>query len=299
MKTVAVTVRGLDAGFAADGSAEERDLGRLPGDAIVRQLLAIPRELPPAAAAAPPALALVADSGEKMEFRRAESGPLFRLTVTGGETDQPIEELQAAYRVRAFIEHYGEDNELTSEMRLPPEVRAAIKETEASADEQRKKRSASAPPVTSFRKTAPRGPALAVAGAGVLIGASVAFAMGPSRSMQIVSAIPVVVGLAFAVWLMTRVNEILLDRTARVIRERAYGRLDDVCGFDEVKFADTFPSSYVESRVLLHMEDRKVDLGRGVWFNSQAARLAECVNDCILLPEAKRKHLRYRRETKR
>jgi len=75
-----------------------------------------------------------------MEFRRLKPGRMLRMTVTNGEQDLSIDEMQAVYRVRLFVEHHGEETEHTAEVRLSPEIRQAIMEKEERLDEERHRR---------------------------------------------------------------------------------------------------------------------------------------------------------------
>jgi hypothetical protein len=275
MKTVAVSVCGLDAGFAPDGSAGPRDLGRLDVEAVAARVLALPREVP--AAGTPPAILLAGRDGARLEIRRHESGPLLHLGAGGGEGDRAVGEEAARAEVRAFVECHGEERAPVAGGIRPP--------------------AGSTPLAVTFRKLSPRGPGIGAAAAGIAIGAALAITIGPGALTQVVASIPSLAGIAVAAFLMTRTHELTVDPQLGSISERAFGRRREVCRLDTVKQADAKVVDRGLANVVLRIDTG--DRSLGYWPASRANRIAEIVNDCIFLPEERRRLLRYRREDRR
>ncbi|MCU0726550.1 MAG: hypothetical protein MUE73_12295 [Planctomycetes bacterium] len=264
MKTVPVSVRGLGAGGGADGSPEPRDLGFLDADAVAARLRALFGEGP--AKGAPPVILLTGRDGARLEVRRQDGGLL--LAVTGGG-ERAVSEDEAEAGVRAFVEAHGGEGPAPA----APE-----------------------PPAATFRKLAPRGPAMGAAAVGIVIGASLGMATAGSGVAQFFAALPALAGIVVAGYLMTRTHDLTIDPRLGSITERTFGRRREVCRLDAVKHADAMASDRGLAGVVLRIPGG--DRSLGYWPTSRAKRIAEVVNECIGLPEERRKLLRYRRESR-
>lgn len=235
MKTVSASLR---------GPGGPRDLGSLHADAGVRHLLGLRHDHGHREA---PLLRLDGHGGMWLELELAEQG--FILSMKDGEQRLPVDEMHAANRVRLFVEHYGDDTELTSEVRLPPEVRERIRKQEQALDRKRRERMATAPERAVFRRRK-----------------------------------------------LIRSHEIVVDRGAGAIIERAGRRGREICRLAEVAAADVEREKGGAWRVTVRIgEEGESPLGGGSWSEEDAVRIAEAVNDAIDLSEGRRKFLRYRR----
>jgi len=152
MKTVSGILTGVDRSLAATGRDEPIELGRVDADVCVRHLLGLPGRESAEEDDCAPSLSLRGRRGMWLTLIRKDPGRILRLTMKDGEQDHRIDEIQATGRVRLFVEHWGEETELTEEIRLPPEVREMIAARERSIDEARRIRTADGPPRIVFRR---------------------------------------------------------------------------------------------------------------------------------------------------
>jgi hypothetical protein len=158
-----------------------------------------------------------------------------------------------------------------------------------------------------LRRTAPartvwrKRPYLAAA-TGVLLGGlafgAAAGALGPGLPAGAAAALPAVVGFVLGAWLYFRGCELAVDRRAGLVTERVLGRWREICPLAALKQADVEEAGAGRGIVLLAIEgvDREQEAGGGPWPIGTARAIAECLNDCIGLPEERRGRLRYRRE---
>jgi hypothetical protein len=300
MKTVVGTVRGLDGNLSFTGSPDTRELGRMHADKGVRYLLGMPREVPPLEGdACPPTFKLEGRRGMWIELVRRESGQTLYLTMKDGEQDLPMDEMQAAYRVRLFIEHWGEETDLTSEIRLSPEARKELLDKERALDEERRLRLEDAPVRSEFEKRTHLVHsvlALLVA-AGLAVVLVVLLGLQPAQIAA--AAALVVLGLLTALVLFLRRQSVVIDREGGNVLEKSPGTKKKAHPLAEIVQADLGRPK--EGRgsdlchVLLRSEEGAKSLGTASWSREEAAEIAEAINDAIELPESKRKFLRYRR----
>lgn len=301
MKTVAGAYRGLDDSMTPTGSPDRTDLGRLHDDAAVSRLLGMPRavaaDLDPAAH---PALVLTGRSGVALEFRRGPGRKELLLTVTGGETDLPVDDIQATYRIRAFVDFWGEETELTDEIRLPPEARAALANRERHLDERREAGLAGAAPRTVFRQPPRLRPPLFLVLAGIAFGLSALVSPGPVLATGIVALLLILVGGGLGIASLVTRPEIVVDRSEGRVRGRHAGRRGDGLPIDDMEEADVEVLDDGKARVFVRLRaDGGVrTLDSGAWSAEQAGRIAEAINDAVRLPEARRKLLMYRRTSR-
>jgi hypothetical protein len=177
------------------------------------------------------------------------------MTVTDGEQDHPIDEMQAVYRTRLFVEHHGEDTEYTAEIRLPPEVRAKIRDHEEDLDEARRRRLRTEALRRVFRKR------------GSILKLFRGYTLVVDRKQD-------------AVFELRRGRDHLLFKLEDVYRA-------DVEGIGER------PDCRVVVELTDGTEDHPV--GKVHWSEGDAVEIAEAINDGIDLSESLRKLLRYRR----
>jgi hypothetical protein len=298
MKTVEGAYLGLDESMQPTGTTEERDLGRLHEDAAVSHLMGMPRsisgELDPSLL---PRLRLKGRGDVFLTLARSAKAEEFLLTVTGGETDLPVADIQATYRVRAFVEYWGEETELTEEIRLSPEAREALANQEHQLDARREECLQSAAPRTIFRQRPRLRPALLIAFGGIAFGLSALVSPGPAAATGAVALALILLGGVLGILSLLGRQELEVDRDAGVLREGRGNRRSDLHRLSEVEQSDVDPKPGGRAHVLVRLGDDRGTrvLGSSLWPVDQAERIAEAVNDAVRLPESQRKLLQYRR----
>lgn len=307
MKTVSASLRAVDDNLRFAADAAVRPLGPVHADALVRYVFGLPHDVPAEVAADPdraPGLFLEGRHGQWLRLVRREKGSDLRLSVKDGETDLLLPEIQAVYRVRSFVEHWGEDTELTAEIRLPPEAREMIADRERTEDETRRRRMAEAAPRDVFVKRPWLRPAVAVLVGAFLYGlayaAALLFLPDFSPTAQMAGAAVLLFGLLLSPWLFFRKYEIVVDREHGEVREHLIGKERPLARLADLRHADVVgldgrrPER--ECRVLLvRNDDGEIEVGHGGWSGRHATQIAESINDSIDLPAARRKVLAYRR----
>jgi hypothetical protein len=264
MKTVVGQVRGVDENLRFTGTAEPTSLGQQSSDIWVAYLNSLPREFPPGEEdGSAPVLHLIGKSDMWLELRRKEPGEILWLSMKDGEQDYRVTEMQAIERIRLFVRYWGEETELTGEIRLPPDVRARIALEESAKDEIRRQRVDQAPK-------------------------QVAFGMRASRI------------LPFKTYELTVDREAGNITERSLGRPKEICRLEDVRESD-VRGYEKGDASGRHFRVVVSHGESSTEkqLGRSGWTLEEAVRIAETVNDAVDVPESRRKFLRYRREQKK
>ena len=193
----------------------------------------------------------------RLELCRRMPGRTFHLTMKDGEQNVAIDEMQAVYRVRLFVDHHGEETEHTEEFRLPPEVRRVIRDREEVLDAERHRRLEREAPRRVFRKR------------GSFFGLLKGYALVVDR----------------------KANTVFEERRGK---DQEILDLDQVYRADVVGMGGAGECRVV---VELRDGTENHPLGRVPWSEEDAVSIAEAVNDAIDLSESLRKLLQYRRAT--
>jgi hypothetical protein len=299
MKTVEGALRALNDHFEYTGSEEPFPIGRLHADAAVRYLLGIPSELPAEAPVdRPPGILLEGREGMWLDLTRTESGRSFLLSMKDGETDRSTAEMQAVNRVRLFVEHWGEETDLTHEIRLSPEARRKILGRENALDAERRKRMAEGPQQVVFGKRVYQlASVLVFLGTAALAGVLV-LALGTKGVPVAAAAAIVALGSLAALCLLFKTYRVEVDRRAGLIRVATLNGQHEIGRLEEIRQADVTRlegnSALCQVTLLLAGEGKRT-VGHRLWNAKDAAEIADAVNDAIDLPESERKFLAYRR----
>ncbi len=286
MKTVKAELRGCDRDLGASPGAEPLPLGRANSEVCARYLLGLPRTEDGSAS-----LVLTGRDGMWLTFSRRDAGGIVRLSMKDGETDYRLPEIAAVERIRLFVAHHGEETELTEEFRLPEEMRRRIAARESRIDEERKARLAGAAPRRSFVFRPYRAAGLASGVVGLVVGAGAAVLLSWFGTAGWVIAGGLAgTGVALGLILAFRSREVVVDRRRGVL-EIPGGEAPIALASIESADADEHGNVLIGPRP---------EAGRRVLrlrcpSPSEAAALAEAVNDAVGLPEGRRKLLRYRR----
>jgi hypothetical protein len=318
MKTVDASLFGLNEHLELTGADGPTPMGRVHVDAAVRYLLRIPT-LPdgdsspaPEGAASPPGDAAEAGGtgpaaapgcrlegrdGMWIELRRGGKGRAFRLSMKDGEQNRPIDEMQAANRVRMFIEHWGEETDLTAEIRLSPEQRRRLADLERARDDARRQRVAEGNQVV-FRKRVYQVPCLLFMAGAAGLSVALYFLLGPEGVGVTSAAAVLALGSLGALWLLFRQYRVEVDHAIGILRVVAFDGATYVGELDEFRHADVREIAEKEGALGVFVtphEGAPVPVGRRAWPASDAVAIAEAVNDALDVVEADRKFLAYRR----
>ncbi len=311
MKTAQGLLLALNEHLEFTAATEPHSVGRLHVDSAVRYLLGIPRTLPDedpidarsadlreGAAPILPGIRLEGRDGRWIEFIRRTPGRNFSLSMMEGEQDQTIDEMQAVSRLRLFIEHWGEETQLTSEIRLSPEQRRKIADLERTRDTARRERRADGDLSVIFRKRVYILLGVLFVVAVCSLAAPLNFLIGPGGVAGAAAAAMVALGALGGLWLLFKTYRVEVDRRAGFLRVIAIDGAAPVGELDELKHADVTELPKKRSRhsvfVMTHRGE-KFTVGSRAWTAGDAEELANAVNDALDLPEADRKFLAYRR----
>lgn len=257
MKTVIGFIKGVEEHLRYTGRNETVELGEVHADRCVRYLLGLPRvKTPEDGNACPPTFRLEGRRGMWMEFVRPDSSPNYLLSMMNGETDLLVDEMQAVYRARLFIEHHGEETHHTMEIRLPPELRAEIRRRNAEIDSGRKKKLESAAPRVCFVQRA--------------------------SAFKLFKKYELIVD--------RKAGEILEQRGGKT---DGLFRLKELELADVEGLGKDGRNCRVLVDVAEGRDGRP--LGSAFWTEQEAIDIAEAINDAIDLPERRRRLLHYRR----
>jgi len=242
MKTAQGMLLALNEHLEFTTATEPHPLGRLHVDSAVRYLLGIPRTLPAAeeVAADPvsPGMRLEGLDGMWIEFLRRTPGRNFSLSMMDGERDQVVEEMQAVNRLRLFIEHWGEETDLTSEIRLSPEQRRQIVDMERVRDAARRERLADGDQQVVFKKRVYMLPCVLFIVGILSLAAPLYFLMGPEGVAGAAAAAMVALGALGGLWLLFKTYRVEIDRSAGTVRVVAIDGAAQVGELDDLKHAD-------------------------------------------------------------
>lgn len=309
MKTAQGLLLALNEHLEFTTGTEPLPVGRLHVDAAVRTLLGIPRTLPAPGAdqdaeSAPvfPGMRLEGRDGMWIEFLRRKPGRTFCLSMMDGERDKVVEEMQAVSRLRLFVEHWGEETHLTSEIRLSPEQRRRIADMERARDDARRERLADGHSQVVFKKRVYLLPAvLSVVGV-CCLAAPLYFLLGPEGAAGAAAAAVVALGALAGLWILFKTYRVEVDRSAGVVRVIAIDGATPVGALDDMKHADSTELPKKKSRygvVVMTNRGEPLSVGTRAWSAEEAGEIAEAINDVLDLPEADRKFLTYRRNSGR
>ena len=300
MKTALGSLLALDEHLKFTSEQESRQVGRLHTDAAVRYLLGIPRELPESGPdPVSPGLRLEGHSGMWLEIVRRSPGRSFSLSMKDGEVDQGIDEMSAVTRVRLFIEHWGEETDLTSEIRLSPEQRRMIVDGERARDEERRQRMADGPGRVVFQKRVYMAPCLLIFAATAGLSGALVLLLGLQGVPGAAAAALLALGSLGGLWLLFKSYRVEVDRSAGLVRVVAIDGASVVGELAEFQHADVRKLPKNQARVgvyVLTHDGRKLGVGSRAWSTEDAGKIAEAVNDALDVQEVDRKFLAYRRQ---